>query len=67
VDLRDFESLLIFFSEEEIEELQATIDKRRSRRLARDGDDCPGSVKPPVYSFNVVEELFSEVRIQDPA
>ncbi len=34
VDLRDFESIPIFFSEEEIERLQTAIDERRSRRLA---------------------------------
>ena len=28
MDLRDFESILIFFSEEEIKELQAAIDER---------------------------------------
>jgi hypothetical protein len=49
VDLRDFESILIFFSEDEIEELQAAIDERRSRRLACDGEDRPGSVEQPVY------------------
>lgn len=34
MDLRDFKSILIFFSEEEIEKLEAAIDERRSRRLA---------------------------------
>ncbi len=34
--MRDFESILIIFSEEEIEELQAAIEERRSRRLALD-------------------------------
>jgi hypothetical protein len=66
--LRDFESVLLFFSEEEIEELQAAIDERgsRRRRLARDGEDCPGSVEQPVYSSNVGEvvEEFSAVHIQ---
>jgi hypothetical protein len=45
VNLRDFESLLLlFFSEEEIEALQAAIEKRRSSRLARElKEDYPGS------------------------
>jgi hypothetical protein len=45
VQLRAFESILIFFSEEEIEKLQADIDKRRSRSLAREGEDRPESVE----------------------
>ena len=61
VNLRDFESILLFFSEEEIEELQAAIDeRRRSRRLARDGEEL-GPVDQPVYSSNVGEEVLSEV------
>jgi hypothetical protein len=52
VDLRDFESILLFFSEEEIEELQAAIDERKSRRLARDGNDCPESVEQPAYPLD---------------
>jgi hypothetical protein len=68
VDLRDFESIPIFFSEEEIENLQAAIDKRRSRRLARNGEYCPGSVERPLYSPNLVEkQVLSETRIQHPA
>jgi hypothetical protein len=53
--LRDFESILLFFSEEEVEELQAAIAERRSRRLARDGKDCPESEEQPPYSSNVGE------------
>jgi hypothetical protein len=62
VDLRDFESIFIFLSEEEMEELQAAIDERRSRRLACDGEDCSGSVEQPVYSPNVGEGEFLDVR-----
>ena len=65
VNLRDFDTVLIFFSEEEIEELQAAIDKRRSRRPARHGEDCPALLEQPVYSSNVRGEEFSEVRMQD--
>jgi hypothetical protein len=36
VDLKDFESILFFFSEEEIEKLQVAIEERRSRRLVLD-------------------------------
>jgi len=39
VDLRDFESIVLFLSEEEIDELQAAIDERRMERLAREGKD----------------------------
>jgi hypothetical protein len=60
VTLRDFESILLFLSEEEIEELQAAIDERRSRRLAREEEEHgPGAVEQPVYSSSVgVEELL---------
>jgi hypothetical protein len=54
--LMDFESIPIFFSEEEIEELQADIDKRRSRRLAREGRSSGVGGAEPVYSPNVPEE-----------
>jgi hypothetical protein len=56
VDLMDFESIPIFFSEEEIEELQADIDKRRSRRLAREGRSSGVGGAELVYSPNVPEE-----------
>ena len=36
VNLRDFESILIYFSEGEIENLQVAIEKRRCRRLVLD-------------------------------
>jgi hypothetical protein len=62
VNLRDFESILIFFSEEEIEELQAAIDKRRS--LALDEESLPKLVEQPDYSANGVEAVFSDVHIQ---
>jgi len=62
VNLRDFKSILLYFSEEEIEVLQAAIDERKSRRLARDRQEgCPGAVEQPVYSSNVGEEEFLEV------
>jgi hypothetical protein len=68
VNLRDFESISLFFSEEEIEELLAVIEERRSRRMAHDGEDCPGSAEQPVYSPEVGEEVvFSEDRIRHPA
>ncbi len=39
VGLRDFESIVRHLSEEEIDELQATIDRRRAERLASEGKD----------------------------
>ena len=63
MNLRDFQSILIYFSEEEIEDLQAAIDKRRGP--ACDGDDRPGLVEQPVYSSNVGADEFSEIRVQD--
>jgi hypothetical protein len=63
VDLRDFESIVIFFSEEEIERLQATIDKRRRGRLAPDEERKLESAKQSDYSPNVGEGAFSEVRL----
>jgi hypothetical protein len=67
VDLRDFQSILIFFSDEEIEELQAAIDKRRSRRLAPNDENLPERAGQPDYSANGVEAVFSDIRIQHPA
>ena len=64
VNLRDFESILIFFSEKEIEELQAAIDKRRS--LALDEESLRNLVKQSDYSANGVEAAFSEAHIQHP-
>jgi hypothetical protein len=40
--LRDFASIAAFFSEREIEELQAAIDARREARMGRQG----GPAKP---------------------
>ena len=54
VDLRDFESIVLFFSEEEIEELQATIDERRMKRLAREEGHGGSEVAPdypPEHSY----------------
>ena len=65
VNLRDFESIPIFFSEEEIEELQAAIDKRRS--LALDEESLPKRAEQSDYSANGVEAVFSEGHIQHPA
>jgi hypothetical protein len=62
LNLRDFESISIFFSAKEIEEFLTAIDERRSRRLAHDRVDRPGSVEQPVYSSNAGEGVFSEVR-----
>ena len=58
MNLRDFESIFLFFSDEEIEELQAAIDERRSRRLARDGEEDLGAVEQPLYSSNVGGEVL---------
>jgi hypothetical protein len=65
VDLRDFESILIFFSEEEIEELQGAIDKRRS--LALDEESLHNLVKQSDHSANGVEDVSPEVPLQHPA
>ena len=65
VNLRDFESILIFFSEEEIEELQAAIDKRRS--LALDEESLSKRAEQSDYSTNGAEAVLSEVHIQHPA
>ncbi len=62
MNLRDFESILIFFSEEEIEELQAAIDKRRN--LALDEESLRNLVKQSDYSANGAQVVFSEVHIQ---
>jgi hypothetical protein len=61
VNLRDFESILIFFSEEEIEELQAAIDKRRS--LALDEESLPKLAEQSEYSANGVEARCSRKSI----
>jgi hypothetical protein len=65
VDLRDFESILIFFSEEEIEDLQAAIDGRRRPDL--DEERSPKAAEQSDYSPNGVEAVFSEIHIQHPA
>ena len=64
MNLRDFESILIFFSEEEIEELQGAIDKRRN--LALDEESLRNLVKQSDHSANGVEAAFSEAHIQHP-
>jgi hypothetical protein len=66
VDLSDFESILLYFSEEEIEELQAAIDKRRSRKPALGQESSPKLAEQSDYSSNGVEAVFSEVHIQHP-
>jgi hypothetical protein len=63
VDLRDFESIPTFFSEEEMAELQAAIDERRSRRLSL-GERSP---EQPDRSPDGVEAAFYDVRTQHPA
>ena len=65
VNLRDFESILIFFSEEEIEELQAAIDKRRNQALGE--ESLPRVAEQPDYSAIAVEAVLSEIPIQYPA
>ncbi len=67
MDLRDFQSISIFFSEEEIEELQAAIDERRSRRLVLDEERSLKPAEQSDYSPKLVEDVFSEVRMQHPA
>ena len=67
MDLWDFESILIFFSQEEMEELQAAIDKRRSRRLSLTDESSPKPAEQSDYSSNGVEAVSSEIRIQHPA
>lgn len=66
MDLRDFESILIFFSEEEIEELQAAIDHRRNLVLAK-GNLLRLSEQSDYSSNRVEVEVFPEVHIQHPA
>ena len=65
MNLRDFESILIFFSEEEIEELQAAIDKRRNQALGE--ESLPRVAEQSEYSANTVEAVLSESPIQYPA
>ena len=43
VDLRDFESIVRFLSEEEINESQVAIDRRRAEELAREVKDYRNS------------------------
>jgi hypothetical protein len=64
VDLRDFESIPIFFSEEEIEEVQAAIDERRSRRLALEEERPLKVVEQSDYSSNVLEKLSEKSRMR---
>jgi hypothetical protein len=67
VDLRDFESILTFFSEEEIEDLEAAIDERSSRRLALDEKRSPKPAEQSDHPPDDVEAVFSDVHIQHPA
>ena len=57
MNLRDFESIRLYFSEEDIDELQAGIIKRRTERLACDGRDHRASEEDPNYSPNLVENI----------
>jgi hypothetical protein len=65
MDLRDFENILYFFSEKELEELQAAIDKRRS--LTFDEESLRNLVKQSDYSANGVESVSPEAPLQHPA
>ncbi len=65
VNLRDFESILIFFSEEEIEELQATIDNRRNQ--APGEESVPKLAEHSNYPANAVEAVLSEIAMRHPA
>jgi hypothetical protein len=69
VDSRDFESIPLIFSEEEIEELQTAIDKRKSRRrLARKEERSLKPAEQLDNSPNRIEvEVFSAVHLQHPA
>jgi hypothetical protein len=69
VELRDFESILIYFSEGEIENLQVAIEERRCRRLVLDYERSLNPAEQPDYSLNLAEEgeVFPEVHIQHPA
>jgi hypothetical protein len=67
VDLRDFQSISIFFSKEEIEKLQTAIDERRSRRLVLDEERSLKLTEQSDYSPKLAEEVFPEVHIQHPA
>jgi hypothetical protein len=53
---------MIFFSEEEIEDLQGAIDKRRS--LALDEESLPKLAEQSDHSANGAQVVFSEVHIQ---
>ena len=63
MDLRDFESIPSFFSVEEMAELQAAINQRRSRRLALE----ERSPEPAERSSDGVKAAFYDRRIQHPA
>jgi hypothetical protein len=65
MNLRDFESILIYFSEEDIQELEAAIAKRRN--LASDEVGLPKLAEQSDYSANGVEGDFSEIHMQHPA
>ena len=65
VDLRSFQSILIYFSEKEIEELQVAIDKRR--RLALDEESLANLAEQSDYTASGVEAEFSQVHMQHPA
>ena len=68
MDLRDFGSILIYFSEEEIEKLQVAIEERRFRRLVLDEERSLNPAEQPHYSLNLPEEgeVFPEVHSQHP-
>jgi hypothetical protein len=65
MNLRDFESILIYFSEEDIQELEAAIAKRKN--LASDEEGLPKLAEQSDYSANGVEGDFSEIYMQHPA
>lgn len=44
--LRDFDSVARFFSDREIEEIQAAVDARREARAVRSGDPPAAPVQP---------------------
>ena len=64
--MRDFESVLIYFSEEELDKLQVAIEQRRSRRLALDYERSLNPAEQSHSSLNLAGEVFPEVPIQHP-
>ncbi len=67
VNLRDFESILIYFSEAEIVVLQAAIDERKSRRRALHNERPLEPAAKSDYPPSGVEDTFLEAYMQPPS